>query len=201
MKLTDDQRKLVDENAGLAYNVASRYIKSNYGLVTRKGLNLEDLIQAALEQLCISAKTYNPDIAEISTYVFNAMYLKINTFVRTYNQIKIPRWDRWSEYEDKDELIAIGLGYTTSLDQPIGNSDGNDIYYGDLAGEEEVGLGEMELEDLLERTLEDRELQILKMSLQGASQTKISKILGVSQAQVSRILIRAKKKLQKELIA
>ena len=204
MRLTDKQRQMVEDNIKLAYYMANKYMKSNYNLVDRKGLTLEDLNQVALEQLCISVKTYNPEISKFSTYAGTSMYFKITKFVKGYNQIRIPRQDHWGRDIYRNELKQLNnimQGYVTSLDAPVLADERENTFYGDLLGEDDFDFDQIDIDDLLRRNLGERDFKILKLKLQGKAQIDIAKTVGISQAQVSRILIKANKKLEKEFIA
>lgn len=202
MKLTEKQKKLVEDNVELAYYTANRYMKLNRQMVTRKGLDEGDLIQIASEEMCNSAKRFDPEKSKVATYMTKCMYLKINERVRGYNQIKIPRRGEWKNYQsDIDELILIGEGYLPSMDQTASQSEEGGEVYANYTGRECEEFGKMELLDAVSRVLDEREKKVLMLLVAGAGQIDIGNLIGVSQSRVSRMINQIRRKLEQSISA
>lgn len=199
MELNELQRKLVEEHLHIAYFMANKYYKTNYSLVSNKNLELDDLSQIALEQLCIKAKIYSPEKSKPSTYFYSYLYQSIDKFVRNYNQVKIPSWWTWKDKDDeeREDLTSIVFGNTPSFDKQV--KDGN-ACLGDFVEDVDNNFGYVELDLLLKDSLSSIDYKVTKLKLKDLTQKEIAEALGVSQSRICGRLKNIKKILEKECL-
>ena len=72
-RMTDEERKLVEENMGIAYKMAWDYAKENIALMHKLNWTLEDVQSEAMLALCLTVQRHDPDKGVLSTlmmYVF-----------------------------------------------------------------------------------------------------------------------------------
>lgn len=199
---------LVEENSGLIHTIARRY----YG----RGLEPEDLYQLACVGFIKAVRGFDPALGnEFSTYAVPKIAGEIRRFLRDDGAVKVSRAVKeramrvrriQSELESRlgrspgvNELAAAA-GLTPeevaaceqaevsvdSLEREL--SGGGRL--GDLIGDE--GMEErtclyLSLEEALE-TLPERERQVIALRYaRDMTQQQVSRIIGVSQVQVSRI--------------
>lgn len=162
MKLSEDHKRLVEENHKLIYDY-----------LWRKKLSIEEYYGLAAIGLCKAAATYNADKAAFSTYAYMCIANEIKQCLRQYHSDKhIP-----------DELIG-SLQYVVDLGD-------NDITLEDCIGDVIDIEEEAIINDALDKFysgLSDRERLILSLHHSGYKQREISKLVGINQPQVSRII-------------
>lgn len=162
MKLTEDQRKLVEENHNLIYDY-----------LWKKNLSIEEYYGLAAIGLCKAAITYDSGKAAFSTYAYMCISNEIGCCLRKY-------------YADKyipDELIG-SLQYIVELgDNGVTLED----CIGDVIDVEEEAIINDTLDKFYSR-LNDDERLILSLHHAGYKQKEIAKRAEISQAQVSRII-------------
>ena len=199
---------LVEENSGLIHTIARRY----YG----RGLEPEDLYQLACVGFIKAVRGFDPALGnEFSTYAVPKIAGEIRRFLRDDGAVKVSRAVKeramrvrriQSELESRlgrspgVSELAAAAGLTPeevaaceqaevsvdSLEREL--SGGGRL--GDLIGDE--GLEErtclyLSLEEALE-TLPERERQVIALRYaRDMTQQQVSRIIGVSQVQVSRI--------------
>ena len=199
---------LVEENSGLIHTIARRY----YG----RGLEPEDLYQLACGGFIKAVRGFDPALGnEFSTYAVPKIAGEIRRFLRDDGAVKVSRAVKeramrvrriQSELESRlgrspgVSELAAAAGLTPeevaaceqaevsvdSLEREL--SGGGRL--GDLIGDE--GMEErtclyLSLEEALE-TLPERERQVIALRYaRDMTQQQVSRIIGVSQVQVSRI--------------
>lgn len=199
---------LVEENSGLIHTIARRY----YG----RGLEAEDLYQLACVGFIKAVRGFDPALGnEFSTYAVPKIAGEIRRFLRDDGAVKVSRALREramrvrrieSELENRlgrspgVSELAAAAGLTPeevaaceqaevsvdSLEREL--SGGGRL--GDLIGDE--GMEEktclyLSLEEALD-TLPERERQVIALRFaRDMTQQQVSRIIGVSQVQVSRI--------------
>lgn len=166
--LTDEQRKLVEDNIRLAYE-----------FVHRKGFTynyeFEDAVQIALLGLIHAAMTFKESKSKFSTYAFLAMQSQFNM---EYRRIK---------RQKESGIINI------SLSEPIIKNE--ELYIEDIIVERQDSIENIEtmiaIKNVYEK-LNDKEKQVIDMVFYAkekeASQKNIAKKLGVSRSFVSKTL-------------
>lgn len=160
--MTDDQKKLVEDNHLLIYKVINDMKLStecNYGL--------------AAIGLCKAAINYNPEKCSFSTFAYKCIKNEIMCDYRSRNKPKRAL---------NENLI--------SYDVPILSQDGGekisllDQIESDVSVEDEAICAVL-YNKMLEQ-LEERDRKILLLFQKGLKQADIAKIIGISQANVSK---------------
>lgn len=181
MALTDEQRRLVEDNFNLIYHVLKGFPSAK--------LKWDDYVQAASEGLCKAALYFKPEYGwEFSTYAVPMVYGTICRHYRDYDCrfIKIPR-----EMIDKKEFPEI-----IWLDAPVpGQRDGNIQAHGydiiedpdDEVSQEDQVIYKV-MTDYIQDNFDDNLKTFYNLRFKnGYKQTVIAELMGISQAQVSRI--------------
>lgn len=164
--------EFIMENINIAYRIANDfYKKCNL-------IEYDDLIQICLLGLTKAARTYKSEKSSFTTYAYNVIR----------NEIAM-------------ELRRINKGKNIySLEEILPNTDNitiEDVLKSDYDIEEEfINKEERELLYKYIGELNGRERKILSLYLNGCNQTQISKELNMSQANISRILRKAIRKLR-----
>lgn len=165
--MTEEQRQLVEENHNLIYSFLQNY-----------HLTIEDYYDLAAIGLCKAGKTYDGDKASFSTYAYKCMFSAVMCDLRKKKQARtIPDYKM--------------VYYQAELDDSDGGDTGSFMNY-IPSGEnvEENVLSEVIFDEYTDR-LKERDKKIFSLFREGYKQREIGKMLGCSQAQVSRV----KKKL------
>lgn len=181
--LTEEQRKMVEDNHGLIYVALKQYCTPR---------EYEDFYGAMAEGLCKAVQTYDPNRGiKFSTYAMKCM------------------WSIRFMIKRKECTQRRGAGVTTiSLSDPIPDTDGccvEDLLAGgsDFAHDYEQSTL---IRKVLDRLAEKYKMQhkcgtvdkihvIKRVCIDGASQDEVAKELGVCQATISRIVKRTKRDL------
>lgn len=164
--LTDEQRKLVEDNIKLAYEFVHRR-----GFTY--GYEFEDAVQIALLGLIHAAMTFKESKSKFSTYAFLAMQSQFNI---EYKKIK---------RQKESGIINI------SLSEPVIKNE--ELSFEDIIVERQDSIEGIETIIAIKNTYEklnDKEKQVIDMAFYAkekeANQKNIAKKLGVSQSFVSR---------------
>lgn len=159
---------LIEDNIHLVHFVAKKYFPT---------LRFdEDLISEGMIGLWLAAKSFDEDKGiKFITYATTCIYNHICKFIRSYNHQN--RLQTISMYEQITEKMTIEdmLSYQDNLESNFVIS---------------------EAVSQLFKTMKPRSQEIMKMYISGMNQTEISKIKGFTQVNVSRIIIRERKRLQ-----
>lgn len=164
--ITEEQRKLVEDNHNLIYSFLQKYhltIDEHYGL--------------AAIGLCKAGITYNSDKSSFSTYAYKCMFTTVMCELRKKGQAKTIPENHIVYYQAE---IENNKGDTASFMNFIPSNENV---------EDEV-LSEV-LFDEYSKRLNKRDKVIFSLFRDGYKQKEIGKMVGCSQAQVSRV----KKKL------
>lgn len=164
--LTDEQRKLVEDNIRLAYE-----------FVHRKGFaycyEFEDAVQIALLGLIYAAMTFKESKSKFSTYAFLAMQSQFNMEYR-----KIKR-------QKESGIINVSLSEPITENEELSVEDTVVEYQDSIENVETV----IAIKNAYEK-LNDKEKQVINMIFYAkekeANQKNVAKKLGVSQPFVSR---------------
>ncbi len=212
-----DRNAFILENMGLVGMVANRYRRATW---ENPMLDYEDLVSMASEGLIKACDRFDPAFGtQFSTYAVLIIENEIRRFLRDHNSlIKLPRSRQYLTkilqaglIHEKPDLISEKLNipltgvknaikyfkYKTCdyLDRIIYEDGGTPVTLADTIGMDPDMSSDMAAEQTL-RQFDERTQQIIKLRLQGLTQMEIGKIMGVSQTQISRILISARKKLK-----
>lgn len=219
------REQVVEENLGLVWSVARRFLS--------RGYELEDLYQIGCIGLLKSIDKFDLQFqVKFSTYAVPMIMGEIKRFIRDDGMLKVsrslkemaykayiarekilqetgiePTIDELAEVMEakKEELImameaSVGV---ESIYKTIYQQDGNAVYLVDkLTCNEDLGEGtinRLTLEELLNR-LDGKEYEIIyRRYFREETQTEIARALGISQVQVSRIEKKVLMRLREEL--
>lgn len=166
--LTDKQQQLVLDNQRLTSHVMRRYFPNQ--IPTNE---VEDFRSIGYVALCKAAATWDESISKFSTWACYCIRNEYLIELRKRNAHKRIPAHAITSY---DELILDGVERLDTLPDTL-----------DVEGEVAASVW-------LER-LSDRERLLVQLRIDGYRQQEISAIVGLSQAQVSRLLTRIGKKL------
>ncbi len=212
-----DRDAFISENMGLVGMIANRYRRATQN---NPMLDYEDLVSMGSEGLIKACDRFDPAFGtQFSTYAVLIIENEIRRFLRDHNSlIKLPRSRQYltkisqagligekpDVISEKLNIPLIGVKnalkyykYKTCdyLDRVIYEDGGTPVTLADTIGAEL----DMDSKMMAEQTLsqfDERTQRIIKFRLQGLTQMEIAKIIGVSQTQISRILISAREKLK-----
>ena len=201
-----DITKLIVDNEKLIYSIAN-YFK-NYN-------SLEDLYQAGCLGLVKAYRKYNPKMnAKFTTYAYPFILGEMRKLVREDKSVKIsrdisklnlkiekayvllsqklmkePSVSEISRYLEIPEYYVseaiVSLNKVKSIDEPV-NSDGRELTLQDVIGKSENIDDLIMLKECL-KSLDKEEMSIIQNRYRNDyTQTETSKIIGISQVQVSR---------------
>lgn len=161
--LTDHQKKMVEENINLSYQLAHELYRRD------NRIPLEDLIQIMSVGLCIAAKTFNPERGyKFSTLAYTCMQNEYRKIVRK----KKPK--------------------TISIDEKIVGTDlcfKDILEYSGTNLEESIEAAEVGIDfDLFMGDYSDIDKSVMRLSIEGWKGVDIAKKLGISFAYVSYII-------------
>ena len=212
--------RLMEENAGLIWSIVRRY----YG----RGVDPEDLYQLGCLGFLKAVRGFDPAFGcQFSTYAVPKIAGEIRRFLRDDGAIKVSRGlkERSGAIRTARERLRSALGREPTLSELAGETglEAEEIAAAEDAGapvaslqmetgdgftlESVLGTEGMEegiVERLALRTavdeLPERERAVVLLRyFRGMTQDRASKVLGVSQVQVSRIERRALERLRRKL--
>ena len=206
---------LVKNNMGLVYNITRRFQGRGYELEELNQIGVIGLIKAIKNfdtSYDVKLSTYSVPyiLGEIKRFIrddgsikvsrsIKELGAKINDIKKNYlekegREIKVEEVAKILKTSKEDIAAAIDAtssSLVTSLNEPIyENNDGN-VCVGDTISseknEENEVTNKLTIEKLLDE-LDDRDKKIIILRyFKGNTQTQVSKILGISQVQISRI--------------
>ena len=169
------ENELVEKNMGLVYYIARSFQKSTTG-----GIEYDDLVQEGMVGLVKAARTFDESRGFLfSTYAGNCIQKEILAYMKRQRKHK----------------------RSISINQDIRGFQGVPV-------EEALGFCQKEYENVWKRDLLERCMGVLDQNQRkivllyygkGLKQTEISKQLGISQAQVCRIIKKSLEKMRKIL--
>lgn len=210
---------VIRENMKLAYSIANKYKGS-----CNSGVSYEDLVSEAVIGLIKAFNGFDPtrfegNVTKFSTYAVPYVRGSVAVFLRDKGRtVRVPRHlyevagkiMKLDMYCFKPEEIAKRLDITaelarqalehvhspgmTYLDQSISSDGEGEITILDLMPNQDDQSG-MFVRDFLD-TLNERERKLLEYRMDGRTQIEIGEIFGLSQTQISRLLVRIGKKLK-----
>lgn len=186
MKLTDEQRRRVEENVRLVYD---RLNKAGY-VGSR-----QDAEQECFLALCIAACNYDESRSKFSTYAVSCIDAKIRTL-----KAKEDLWSPTRQFKkDKNGKVKnTYVGFKAiSLNQKIEGND-EDVELMDIIPSAEEPLEDkvirsIDLQSAMD-TLSETDRRILQLRMDGYTYGKIAEIIGISQPHACR---RVKKIVEK----
>ena len=217
----DNITKLIYENEKLIYSIAN-YFK-NYN-------SMEDLYQAGCLGLINAYKRYNPNLnCKFTTYAYTYILGEMRKLVREDKGIKIsreisklnlkiekayvllsqklmkePSITEIANYLEIPEFYVSeainSLNKIKSIDEPI-SSDGKEYTLNDIIGKEENIDDLILLRDSLKNLTNEEKILIENRYMNDYTQTETSKLVGISQVQVSRKEQKILQKLKQKMVA
>ena len=168
MKLTEEQKKLVEENHGLIYGFAKRY-----------NIPVEDYYGVLAKGLCMAAYHYDPSKCSFSTYA----YLCMNTVMhvehrKTLRKSEIPQGNIF-HYENAWQLSDL-----IPTNEKTENKVIDKISYENLTS-------------LLNDILNDKDKEVLSYILNGLTMREIAKIEGTSHQAIHNRMKKIREKVKK----
>lgn len=181
--MTEKQKQLVTDNYNLVHYVLKRY-------KNQIGENYDDYEQVSAISLCIAAMKFD-ESKGVSFSTFAVPY--IDGYIKKYrmeNMFPI-KFSRGAFYRGEAEKTSF-----ISLNQPSSDVDGSpeigDLISSTQTLEDDVLL-EIDFWTILQKKLTDKELDTLKLFIDGYSQREISEMKHCSHSLVSRRIIKARK--------
>lgn len=164
--MTEEQKKLVEENHNLIYSFLQKY-----------GLTIDDCYDLAAIGLCKAAKAFDENISAFSTYAYKCMFTTVYAEKRKCRTLKAIPDIKLSYYDDQSKYSDNRFDdYTYSFISLFPSKDNV---------ESEV-LSEIIFNDYCS-TIRYKDKLVLELFRTGHTQMEISKIVGISQPQISRI--------------
>ncbi|MDO4963619.1 MAG: sigma-70 family RNA polymerase sigma factor [bacterium] len=216
-----DINNIIEENKGLIYSVANYF--RNYN-------SREDLYQAGCLGLIEALKNYNPNMnTKFSTYAYSYILGEMKKLVREDKSIKIsrqisklnlkiekayillsqklmkePTVSEIASYLEIPEFFVseaiLSTNKVKSLDESI-NSEGKDLTLIDIIGKKDNIDDLIFLKDSLKKLNQDEMTIINNRYINDYTQSETSKLLGISQVQVSRKEQKILKKIREKIVA
>lgn len=177
--MTDDQRRLVEENIGLVWDSIKKYVKSAIGD--------DDVYQIGCIGLIKAAKTYDASRSLFATFAVRCIVSEIYKYFRHQRSVK-------------ETMNYKAL----HLDDVVYKHESKDITLLDAielrkrSGEDEVFTNALiqEVMSVLSALPDVQYKSFLMYYIQGFNQPEIARMLDTSQVQISRHLSRATKRLK-----
>lgn len=168
--MTEEQRKLVEENHNLIYFY-----------LHKRGLSIDEYYGLAAIGLCKAAMTYKDGVSEFSTYALKCISNEVGNYFRNYFRTRtIP----------DDLIVSLQDIVLQDDDEPLTY----ERYIPDNINVEDEVIARISVNKVLSN-LTDQERQILLLHMDGMRQIDIANHIGISQAQVSRTLRGLKRRI------
>lgn len=176
-KLTEEQRRMVEENAGLVYQAVADLYKGLY--------EYEDLIQIGFEGLCQAAIGYNPETGNnFSTYASAS----IRKQIWRHHQIWVYRKKRdlTKEAFSLDEQLRRGTDQydATHADMLVSQADVEDAAMADS------------LMDIVRTIPNERRRTALLAHIAGMTLTEIGESMGVTRSRAGQLVDEARRNVR-----
>ena len=188
-KLTDEQRKMVEDNLAFATYVAKRFFGKDY-------IKNQDIFQEAVISMCKAMTTYDSEKAKLTTYMFPT----INGHLKRYTHYKdriipIPHQKHLKlETQQKRENAKNIL----SLDKKYANENNSTLMniIPDESNIEEQTVNKIILTEAIKQLEWKEKIVIIYRFYFDLSQTMIGEIMLMSQVHVHRLEKRALEKIK-----
>lgn len=161
--MTDEQKKLVEDNHSLIYLV-----------ISNMGLTIEDNYDLAAIGLCRAAMNYDSAKYAFSTFAYRCIKNEIMLEYRKRNMFKRALNEGLVSYDAP--ILSQDAGEKISLLEQIKSND----------SVENEALSRVMYNEIVEQ-LGPTDSKVLRFFERGLKQTEIAKIMGVSQANISRV--------------
>lgn len=193
--LTEAQREMVEQNMGLVYQLAWKYIKQHPVLI-RLGLDFDELVSLLSLALCKAVSTYDP----ARGYKLSALFSKIarNSILMELRKLNSNKRKAQSEAVSLETPICCDGENLRLLDTIISTDlDPEAQFFADIEFADDREILQAAVSGMDAQSRKIMELRYFN----GMTQVEISKALGVSQSHVSRriraIIRAARKRVEK----
>ncbi len=175
VRLTDDQRQLVEDNLALAGWFIRRDVES-IRLLVRQYPSMEDAFQVAVIGLCYAAARHNPRLGEFSTYAAFWMFQVLSREARYQTGLRLP----WTVTDRQTEFVEqLEQGHKI----PAREADPDaEIDRRDRLATLSYWIGKMP----------PKHRDVLMLHLEGKPARDISRIVGICKSRVNQIIPKAK---------
>lgn len=168
MKLTEEQKKLVEENHNLIYWFAKKY-----------HVPIEDYYDVLAQGLCMAAYHYDPSKCSFSTYAYLCMNTEMHVeYRKTLRKSEIPQGNIF-HYENAWQLSDL-----IPTNEKTENKVIDKISYENLIS-------------LLNDILNDKDKEVLSYILNGLTMREIAKIEGTSHQAIHNRMKKIREKVKK----
>ena len=168
MKLTDEQKKLVEENHSLIYWFAKKY-----------HVPIEEYYDVLAQGLCMAAYHYDPSKCSFSTYAYLCMNTEMHVeYRKTLRKSEIPQGNIF-HYENAWQLSDL-----IPTNEKTENKVIDRISYENLIS-------------LLNDILNDKDKEVLNYILNGLTMREIAKIEGTSHQAIHNRMKKIREKVKK----
>lgn len=168
MKLTEEQKKLVEENHSLIYWFAKKY-----------HIPIEDYYDVLAQGLCMAAYHYDPSKCSFSTYAYLCMNTEMHVeYRKTLRKSEIPQGNIF-HYENAWQLSDL-----IPTNEKTENKVIDKISYENLTS-------------LLNDILNDKDKEVLSYILNGLTMREIAKIEGTSHQAIHNRMKKIRDKVKK----
>ena len=168
MKLTEEQKKLVEENHSLIYWFAKKY-----------HIPIEDYYDVLAQGLCMAAYHYDPSKCSFSTYAYLCMNTEMHVeYRKTLRKSEIPQGNIF-HYENAWQLSDL-----IPTNEKTENKVIDRISYENLIS-------------LLNDILNDKDKEVLSYILNGLTMREIAKIEGTSHQAIHNRMKKIREKVKK----
>ena len=168
MKLTEEQKKLVEENHNLIYWFAKKY-----------HVPIEEYYDVLAQGLCMAAYHYDPSKCSFSTYAFLCMNTEMHVeYRKTLRKSEIPQGNIF-HYENAWQLSDL-----IPTNEKTENKVIDKISYENLTS-------------LLNDILNDKDKEVLSYILNGLTMREIAKIEGTSHQAIHNRMKKIREKVKK----
>ena len=168
MKLTEEQKKLVEENHNLIYWFAKKY-----------HVPIEEYYDVLAQGLCMAAYHYDPSKCSFSTYAYLCMNTEMHVeYRKTLRKSEIPQGNIF-HYENAWQLSDL-----IPTNEKTENKVIDRISYENLIS-------------LLNDILNDKDKEVLSYTLNGLTMREIAKIEGTSHQAIHNRMKKIREKVKK----
>lgn len=198
--LTEEQSKLVEQYHKLAMKISNQYYDKNVSMLMNKKLERGDIDQITNIWLCTLAKRFDSTKGKFSTYLYNLLEVSVSREVEQYNIVKIPVRYAW-ERGNAEEYMGVMYGGIEELDKSLPSSVADDLTVMDTIADDDIDnpIDSAIINNILNKSLDEKNVQIVKMTVGGYLQKEIAEKLGISIPTVKFRLGRSRKILREEL--
>lgn len=185
-KMTAAQQQMVLDNYNLVHYVMHKKFPSYYP----GSYEYEDLSQEGYLGLCLAAMRYDSDCSAFSTYAFNCIWGYISRYINTKSG-----WAFHIRPDHQTTYKHISYGSLNEYTCDVNSKEPKELYEiipdrkADAYNELETWIDAV---PAFKKASKKYGEQLLYLLTEGLTQREIENVMGISQAQISRIMTKAK---------